>query len=228
MDMKCTAVVLTGGRGERLGELGYPKQFCAINDKPVFIHSLEIFENMDEVDDIYLVINAEYREKYQEHLEGHPISKLRGMVDGGATRQDSVAHAVAAIESTDIVILHDGANPTTRADFIHDCIEAASQQGACSGCVAPRDTVVQTNHHEIDVVLNRDSLAYTCSPQVYRFDLIQKALAQAKKNNLTGRPTVELVKQISQKVAVVLCPHKTIKITQFEDVYLAEQLLNKQ
>jgi 2-C-methyl-D-erythritol 4-phosphate cytidylyltransferase len=86
---------------------------------------------------------------------------------------------------------------------------------------------IQTHANEIDIVLDRDSLVYICSPQVYRFDLIQKAFLEAKKNNLIGRPTLELVKKIGEKVVLIPCPHSTVKITQLEDIYLAEQMLNK-
>jgi len=225
--MKHTAIVLTGGSGQRIKELDYPKQFCEIGEKPVFIHSLEIYEQMDRINDIYLVINADYAKKYQDILEKYKISKLQTLVDGGETRQDSVENALTAIEQTDIIILHDGANPTTRADFVNECIDAVRQYGASSGCVATRDTVVRTNNNEIDRVLKRDSLAYICSPQVYRFELIQKAFFNAKKNNITDQPTLELMKKIGQKVVLVPCPHNTVKITQLEDIYLAEQMLSR-
>ncbi len=225
MIMQCAAIVLTGGRGDRIRELGYPKQFRKIEGKPVFIYSLEIFDRVDRVDDIYLVVNADYAEKYQSILKKYKIPKLRALVDGGGTRQDSVENALAAIKQTDIVILHDGANPTTRPDFINECIDAAHQHGASSGCVAPRDTVVRTENNEIESVLKRDSLAYTCSPQVYRFNLIKKAFLEAKKNNLADQPTVEIVKKTGQKIVLVPCLHNTVKITQYEDIYLAEQIL---
>jgi len=225
--MKHTAIVLTGGSGQRIKKLDYPKQFCEIEGKPVFIYSLEIFEQMDRIDDIYLVINADHAKKYQDILEKYKISKLRTLVDGGETRQDSVENALAAIEQTDIIILHDGANPTTHADFVNECIDASHQHGASSGCVAPRDTIVRKNNNEIESVLKRDSLVYICSPQVYRFELIQKAFLNAKKNKLTNQPTLELMKKIGQQVVLVPCPHNTVKITQFEDIYLAEKMLSK-
>jgi 2-C-methyl-D-erythritol 4-phosphate cytidylyltransferase len=130
--MKCTAIVLTGGSGQRIKEIDYPKQFCEIKGKPVFIHSLEIYEQMERVNEIFLVINADHVKRYQDILKKFKISKLQTLVDGGEFRQDSVENALAAIEQTDYIILHDGANPTTRADFINDCIDAAFEHSnAC-------------------------------------------------------------------------------------------------
>lgn len=222
---RSAALILTGGSGERVQGLDYPKQFYAIKGNPLFIYSLEVYEQMDTINDIYLVINPDYTEKYQDILKKYKFSKLRKLVDGGTTRQDSIANGLAVIDKADIVVLQDGANPTTRAHFISVCIDVADQNGAATGCVAPRDTVVQVKGNEVDAVLERESLAYTCTPQVYRFELIQKAFLKAKDDNLTNRPTVDLVKRIGQKVVLVPCSHETVKITRFEDFYLAEQIL---
>jgi 2-C-methyl-D-erythritol 4-phosphate cytidylyltransferase len=218
-------MVLTGGSGERIKGLDYPKQFYEIGGKPVFIYSLETYEQMDKINDIYLIINPEYTQRYKAVLQKYKFSKLQRLVEGGKTRQGSVENGLNAMRKTDIVVLQDGANPTTHPDLIGKCIDAAHQFGASTGCVAASDTVVQKKDNAIDVVLDRESLAYTCSPQVYRYDVIRDAFLHAKKNNLLNQPTVTLIKKINQNVVLVPCLQKTVKITHYEDFYLAEQVL---
>ncbi|OGX41249.1 MAG: hypothetical protein A3G91_03010 [Omnitrophica WOR_2 bacterium RIFCSPLOWO2_12_FULL_50_9] len=225
--MKISALILTGGSGARVQGIDSPKQFYELLGEPVFIHSLKTYDQIESITDIYLVINQNYQQKYEDILGKYSFKKLRALVPGGSDRQISVENGLAAMEKTDIVVLQDGANPTTRAEFIEECLDAARRHGACTGCVACEDTVVKASRHTIESVLERAALACTCSPQVYKFDLLCRAMKEGKKKNLTNRPTVELVHRLNHKVALVYCKFATIKIATFEDFYAAEQILRK-
>ncbi|MDP1853785.1 MAG: IspD/TarI family cytidylyltransferase [Candidatus Omnitrophota bacterium] len=223
--MSCSAIILTGGSGSRIKELESPKQFYELLGKAVFIHTIEIYENIEEIDDIYLVINQNYAQKYNEILERYSFKKLRKLVPGGLTRQDSVENGVMAIDKADIVVIQDGASPTTPPELIKNCINAAKKYGACTAYLAARHTVVSMINNEIETVLERDSLAYTCAPQAYKFEIIVKALEYAKENTLTNRPIVDLVKRIGSKVALVPSIYENIKITTYENLPAVEQVL---
>lgn len=225
--MKISALILTGGSGTRVQGIDSPKQFYELLGEPVFIHSLKTYDRFESITDIYLVINQNYRQKYEDILSKYSFKKLRALVPGGSDRQISVENGLAAMEKTDIVVLQDGANPTTRAEFIEECLEAARRHGACTGCMASQDTVVQAAQNTIESVLERHSLAYTCSPQVYKFDLLCRAMKEGKKKNLTNRPTVELVHRLNHKVALVYCKFSTVKITTHTDFLVSESILRE-
>lgn len=223
--MNCTAIILTGGSGSRIKEINYPKQFCELLGKPAFIYPLETYENMPEIDDIYLVINKDYSERYNEILNKYHFKKLRKLVAGGKDRQESVQNGLFAVKKTDTIVIQDGSNPTTHPELIKECIETAKKYGACTAYLAARHTVVQVNNNEIETVLERDSLAYTCAPQAYKFEIIVKALEYAKENALTNRPIVDLVKRIGSKVALVPSIYENVKITTYENLPAVEQVL---
>lgn len=227
--MRCAALILTGGVGQRVKGLNRPKQFYEILGRPVFLHSVDAYEAVAGVDEVYLVINEDFRSYYEEYLKNSNLTKLRKLIVGGENRQISIEKGLTALasEKIDLVVLHDGANPTTYPEFIQTCIEVAAKEGAVTGGISPRDTVVSLNGREIEDVFERSLLAYTCSPQVFRYELIVEAIKHAHDNHLTNRPTVELVKRLNHKVVVVPCPYPCIKITTDEDLYPVEQLLKK-
>ena len=53
------AIIFAGGSGVRMGA-GVPKQFLEINGKPILIHTLQLFEEHEEIDRIYLAMNEDY------------------------------------------------------------------------------------------------------------------------------------------------------------------------
>ena len=52
------AIIFAGGSGVRMGA-GVPKQFLEINGKPILIHTLQLFEEHEEIDRIYLAMNED-------------------------------------------------------------------------------------------------------------------------------------------------------------------------
>lgn len=90
------AIIFAGGLGRRLAteNNSTPKQFLKINNKPIIIHTLELFEEHKEIDKIYIAIHPNYYE-YMENLVKHfYITKVDGMVKGGTTGQESIYNAL--------------------------------------------------------------------------------------------------------------------------------------
>ena len=69
------AIIFAGGSGARMGS-GLPKQFLEVGGKPVIIHTLNIFEEHDEIDRIYIACKADY------------IPRLKRLIDRYRTWQD--------------------------------------------------------------------------------------------------------------------------------------------
>lgn len=86
--IKYTAIVLAAGQGKRMGA-GHNKQFININDKPLVLHTLAVFERDTWCEEIILVTNEQEREQMEALLERFPSSTPIRAVDGGAERQDS-------------------------------------------------------------------------------------------------------------------------------------------
>ena len=83
------ALVLSGGEGTRMGaEL--PKQYCTIAGKPVIVHTLEQFEQFDEVSTVIIVASPEWEARIWEWKAAYFISKVQAVASAGSNRQLSI------------------------------------------------------------------------------------------------------------------------------------------
>jgi 2-C-methyl-D-erythritol 4-phosphate cytidylyltransferase len=222
---KVTAIILTGGNGTRLSQAKVPKQFIEIAKKPVFIHCLELFDSITEVDEICLVINEKFKELYDRCLRESKFQKIKDVVDGGTLRQDSVRNGLEAITHHGLVVFQNGVNPTTPADLIRKCINSAVENGAVTAYIRPFHTVFIRERDRLEAVLDRGGIGYTCDPQVYSVDVIRKALAYAETEATKDIPTVELVRRIGHPVALVESDSRNIKLTTEMDLNVIEHIL---
>ena len=224
-NVKVTAVLLTGGEGRRFKDAGLPKQFTEIRGKPLFIYSIETYESIAEVDEICLVINNDYKHIYDNLLRRYSFNKLGLLVKGGLFRQQSVRNALELITHDGLVVIQNGVNPMTPAHLIQGCIGEAYITGAATAYVPASHTVFEMNDQAVQQVLDRNLLGYTCDPQVYRVDVIKKALLQSKDED-KDIPTVDLVKRIGHPVGIVRSDETNIKLTTNEDLSIIRNLID--
>ena len=108
------AIVIAGGSGTRMG-LDIPKQFVNIYDKPVIIYTLEGFERHPMIDEIEVVCIDGWHDVLKAYARQFGITKLKRVVSGGKTGQESIRNGVFALEGylsdDDTVIIHDGIRP---------------------------------------------------------------------------------------------------------------------
>lgn len=80
------AIIFAGGSGVRMGA-GVPKQFLEINGKPILIHTLQLFEEHEEIDRIYLAMNEDYVRYAQQLVLDYRVTKVAASCREGATRR---------------------------------------------------------------------------------------------------------------------------------------------
>jgi 2-C-methyl-D-erythritol 4-phosphate cytidylyltransferase len=149
------------------------------------------------------------------------------VVMGGDSRHQSVENALSALDDdTDLVAVHDAVRPFIDQDLIQRVIEEASASGAAIIGIVPVDTVKQVHRNKIRATIPRDKLVLAQTPQVFRFDLIKKAFAQAKEDGFVGTDEASLVERLEQvEVSVVAGSDRNIKITKPTDMELARLFL---
>ena len=127
-----TAIIIAGGSGQRMGQ-DIPKQFINVYDKPVLIYTLEGFQKHPLIDSIEVVCIDGWHDVLRAYAKQFNITKLKWIVSGGETGQESIRNGVYNLENKcsddDIVIIHDGIRPLVDETVLTDVILKASQYG---------------------------------------------------------------------------------------------------
>ena len=226
--MKVVAIIVAAGSGKRMGRSA-KKQFLSLGSKPILAYTLDVFDSINRVDRIILVIPRGWKRYCQkEIIEKFGYRKEIEVTNGGARRQDSVACGLALVSGDyEIVIIHDGVRPFVTRKMIIESIAKARKFGACVAAVPVNDTVKMAKSNRIiERTLPREYLWRVQTPQTFRLSLIKKAYAKALRDKFYGTDDAQLVERINRPVKVISGDYRNIKITTKEDLILAEKLLS--
>jgi 2-C-methyl-D-erythritol 4-phosphate cytidylyltransferase len=207
-----TAVIAAAGSGERLGA-GGPKAFVPLGGRPMIGWSLDAFEACGSVTAIVVAVPAGHAHGLQEVV----------IVDGGATRAESVANALGAVD-TELVAIHDAARPLLTAKLVDDLVAelAASPDADAIIAAAPvTDTVKRVDGGAIEETLDRSVLWGAQTPQVFRTEALRRALRSAH----TVTDEAMLIEAVGGKVLVHDPGVANLKVTTKVDLRVAELLL---
>ena len=227
--MKVVAIIVAAGSGKRMGQ-STKKQFLSIGSKPILAYTLDVFDSIDRVNRIILVIPRGWETYCQkEIIEKYAYRKEIELIEGGARRQDSVACGLALVPfDYEIVVIHDGVRPFVTRRMVVQSIAEARKFGACIVAVPVTDTIkMATRKGIIERTVPRQYLWRVQTPQTFRLSLIKKAYAKAMKDRFYGTDDAQLVERIKKPVRVIPGDYRNIKITTRKDLVLAESILSK-
>lgn len=168
------ALIFAGGVGARMNNGALPKQFLEVENKPIIIHTLEIFQKSQEIDAIVIAITPDWKDYLNELVEKYNITKVIKTVEGGETGQISQYHAMTAISDhvTDdaIVLIHDGVRPLIDDQVIKSNITSVINNGNAITVKKAIETVITIqDEQQVSEVLDRDKYRMAVAPQSYRF-----------------------------------------------------------
>ncbi|HEY2860933.1 MAG TPA: 2-C-methyl-D-erythritol 4-phosphate cytidylyltransferase [Terracidiphilus sp.] len=230
--MQVFAIFPAAGLGTRMAG-PQPKQFLSLDGIPILIHSLRAFAAVPRIAQIVVAVRKTETERVQAQIAEYGLSGCVQVVEGGDSRQESVAHALAAIHAApdDVVLVHDAVRPLIDAATIDRTIDAVVQHGAAIVGLPAVDTIKQverTAHGAIVTsTIPREFIVHAQTPQGFRFDLLQSAFAEATADGFVGTDEASVVERAGHPVAVVLGSPVNLKITQPGDLELAEFYLRQ-
>lgn len=206
------------------------KQFMLLDGKPILLHTLRKFAACERVTEIVVALRAEDVEWVRELLAQTSFAKPVRLVEGGDSRQQSVENALKTLDpTTDLVAVHDAVRPFIEVEAINKVIDEAAGCGAAIVGIVPVDTVKQVHRNKIRATIPRDRLILAQTPQVFRFDILQRAFESARQDNFTGTDEASLVERLEQvEVSVVAGSDRNIKITKPGDMDLARLFLEQE
>ncbi|MEL7567666.1 MAG: 2-C-methyl-D-erythritol 4-phosphate cytidylyltransferase [Dehalobacterium sp.] len=223
-----TAVIPAAGQGSRMGA-GVNKQFLKLSGKPVLVHTLEIFEKCELINDIVLIASSGEEEYCHHLLKEYGLSKITRIVTGGQERQHSVARGLAQVShKCDIVAVHDGARPLLLLSHLNSILQAVSQHDGVVLAVPVKDTIKESRSDKtIKCTLDRSRLWMVQTPQVFKKDVLIYAYEKAMEEGFNGTDDASLAEHYGFKIKVVEGSYENIKITTPEDLDLAELIFKR-
>jgi 2-C-methyl-D-erythritol 4-phosphate cytidylyltransferase len=224
--MTYQVIIPAAGQGKRMGA-GRNKLLLELENMPIFIYTLKVFEEDESCSGIILAINDQEEKEIMNLLDSYGIKKVIGLVPGGKERQHSVFHGVQALKDDGIVLVHDGARPFIDHDQIQSLVLAAEQHGASVLAVPVKDTVKKVIGNKVTETVERSSLWAVQTPQAFRMSLLRKAHEKAMEEDFLGTDDASLVERMGQDVIIVEGNYDNIKLTTPEDLFFAETIIRK-
>lgn len=222
--MRTCAVIVAAGSSRRMG--GENKLLLPLAGVPVLAHTLLAFEHSASVDDIVLVCREQDIVDHSHLAQDFGVTKLHAAVRGGDSRTASVLAGVAACPAgTVLVAVHDGARPLVTARIIADAVAAAAECGAAAPVVPLKDSIKRLENGCIAADVPRETLAAVQTPQVFRIELLDRALRAAEREGKTFTDDCAAVEAVGTHVRATGGSYENIKITTPEDVLIGEALL---
>lgn len=226
-------MITAAGQGSRMG-LELPKQFIKISPRgeTILESTVKIFDDCPAVDEILITANRDYLARTGELCA--PFRKVRGIVEGGRERQDSVRAGLRRTSDDGLILVHDAARPFVTEAVILRVLACAYESGAAVPVVPVRDTIRQSarqsaisawvacDRAEVDVsvseTLDRTRLFRVQTPQGFRTELLKQAYCEAYKAGFYGTDEAGLVERFAAPVRMVRGEEANKKITTREDL----------
>jgi 2-C-methyl-D-erythritol 4-phosphate cytidylyltransferase len=208
--MAVVGIIPAAGSGERLGASG-PKAFALCGGRSLLDWSLEVLEAV--CDRVVMAVPSGYEDPPDRVL-------------GGACRSESVRLALAAAPEADVAVVHDAARPLVTRDLVERCIEALEGFDGVVAAAPVADTIKEADASgRVVRTLERSSLWAIQTPQVFRADVLRRALDVDAATLAAATDDASLVELAGGTVRVVEAPADNLKVTRAVDLQLAEALL---
>lgn len=222
------AVILAGGIGARVG-LPIPKQLIPVAGKTSLEHTLGVFNSSSGIDSIIVMMEENHLGEATSLLISGRFPKLKAVLPGGSTRNDTTKAALAAIADDNTkVLFHDAVRPLVDHRIIQDCIDALDTYDAVDTAIASADTIIEVNAENcIAAIPRRSTLRRGQTPQAFRRGVLAEAyqIAAGDPNfEATDDCSVVLNYLPSTSIFVVNGSDANIKITEPVDIHIADKL----
>lgn len=229
-------LIIAGGSGHRMGQ-DIPKQFINVYDKPVIIYTLEGFQRHPQIDAIEVVCIDGWHDVLWAYAHQFNISKLKWVVSGGNTGQESIRNGVFNLEGkvndNDIVIIHDGIRPLVDETVLTDVILKAHQYGNAVTSLPYNEQIFVVNPEDemtTKQYIPRETLRRVSTPQAYRFEKLDWAYHEAfeKEIGIYGSAyTNTMMVELGEMLHFAAGSDKNIKLTTKDDLEMFKGYIKK-
>ena len=205
-----------------------PKQFLQIDGREILARTLEAFEHCAVITEIWVIVAAEQCAWCHEAIvQRYGFHKVRGVVAGGVTRQESVWRGLQRVaETVEMVVVHDGVRPFVTACLVHQTLASASRHGAAIAAVPLKDTLKRVSEAgTVEDTVPRERLWRVQTPQAFQSALLRAAFEHAWRQGIEATDEAGLIEALGHPVQVVPGYEHNVKITTPDDLIFCATLL---
>lgn len=226
------AIIIAGGVGSRMGQ-SIPKQFINVYDKPVLIYTLESFQKHPKIDAIEVVCIDGWHDILWAYAKQFNITKLKWVISGGNTGQESIRNGVYNLENTcrkdDIIIIHDGIRPLVDESILSDVIIKCQQYGNAVTSLPYNEQIFVADNNESTIkYIPRETLRRVSTPQAYKFSKLNWAYHEAYKKEIGiygSSYTNTMMVELGERLYFAAGSDKNIKLTTKDDLEMFKAYL---
>lgn len=221
------AIIIAGGVGSRMGQ-EIPKQFINVGEKPVIVYTLEAFQEHPLVDAIEVVCLAGWEQVLRAYARQYKIDKLKWVVKGGASGQESIRNGVYNFERVlaedDICIVHDGVRPMLDPEVITDVVRVAKERGNAVTSMPYNEQIFLVDKKDSATTtqyIPRETLRRVSTPQAYRFGLLDSKYHEAFEKGVGidgSNYTNTMMVQLGVRLNFAVGSDRNIKLTTPENL----------
>lgn len=221
------AIIIAGGIGSRMGQ-EIPKQFINVGEKPVIVYTLEAFQEHPLVDAIEVVCLDGWEQVLRAYARQYKIDKLKWVVKGGASGQESIRNGVYNFEGVlaedDICIVHDGVRPMLDPEVITDVVRVAKERGNAVTSMPYNEQIFLVDEKDSATTtqyIPRETLRRVSTPQAYRFGLLDSKYHEAFEKGVGidgSNYTNTMMVQLGVKLNFAAGSDRNIKLTTPENL----------
>ena len=223
--MNKAAILVAGGKGTRMGA-PISKQYLPIGGKPVLMHTLQVFYEVDSSIHLILVLPVSDFSYWKELCEKFSFDIPHLLVAGGNSRFQSVRNGLDSITWTEgLVAIHDGVRPFVAKEVISNSFVEAEKSGSGIAVVALKDSIRKLGDDGKSCYQERQYFRLVQTPQTFLLSKIKKAFQVTEIQQFTDDATV--YEHQGWQVSLIAGNPENIKITTPEDLQYGEFLLAK-
>ena len=220
------ALLTAAGNGVRMGQ-DIPKQFIHVNNKPIIIHTMEAFQRHPSIDAIIVVTLPAWMDVLRAYASQFNITKLRWVVPGGETGQESIFNGLQALKSElledKIVLVHDGNRWFVSSEIISDSLATFHRYGCSVAAIPCVEAVFRSQDDGCSSVMTipREQLFRTQTPHTFTLKKLIWAYGEAQKRAITGSVApCTLMRELGETIYFSHGSEKNLKITTKDDLEL--------
>ena len=211
-----------------------PKQFIHVNNKPLIVYTLDAFERHPSIDEIVIVTLPNWMDVVRAYASQFNITKLKAIVPGGDTGQESIHNGLMAIKEAHeaenpIVMIHDGNRCLVSSEIISNSIAVYKEHGSAVAAIPCVEAVFYSRDGGLSSTTSipRENLYRTQTPHTYSLDKLLWAHDQAAQQGIENTAaSCTLMQALGETVYFSKGAEKNMKITTTEDLDLFEVLLH--